>query len=120
MKYFLVLPAVLALAACNPGVLGPILSPSAIADRTKIDEQAGITVTLAYTAAARAATLAIRTGMVKDRATIARIGELDTRAFRAVDAVRAAYNAGNSSAYVDALTQANAAIGELLASFKGN
>ncbi len=94
--------------------------PVAAANQTKLDEQVGLTVTLAYTAAARAATLAIQTGFIKDQATIARIGELNTRAYAAVLAVRDAYAAGNSAGYLSGVSQARAAIGDLLAAVGGN
>ena len=61
--------------------------------------------------AARAAALAINTGVIKDKAQIARIGQLNTRAYQAVLAVRAAYLAANASGYAAALSQARAAIG---------
>lgn len=115
-----------ALAALSLGLTGcatmpgGLPSPASVADRTTIDEQAGITVTLAYTAAARAATLAIQTGLVRDPATIAQIKALDTRAYNAVLAMRAAYTAANSSGYASALVQANGAIGDFLAAVKGN
>lgn len=101
----------LGLGACTPT---PPLTPSSVANQTKLDEQVGLTVTLAYTAAARAAALAIKTGLVKDKATIARIGELDKRAYAAVLGVRAAYQAGNATDYLSALTQARTAIAALL------
>lgn len=94
--------------------------PVAVADQTKLDEQIGLSLTLAYTAAARAAALAIETGLVKDRAAIARIGDLNRRAYAAVTAVRAAYLAGNSASYLSAITQARGAIGDLLAAVKGS
>ncbi len=109
----------LGLSGCTT-IAPAALQPVTYADQTKIDEQVGLTVTLAYTAAARAAALAISTGLVKDRATIARIGHLDQRAYNAVLAVRAAYEAGNSANYLSALTQAQAAIADLLAAVKGN
>src|SRR5688572_27657533 len=85
-------------------------SPVEVANRTKLDEQAGITLTLAYTAVSKAAGLAIETGLIKDTALITRLGELDRAAYQAVMAVRQAYLAANSASYLAAMKQANTAI----------
>jgi hypothetical protein len=108
-----------ALSACAPVVDAVTGGPVTVSDRTKVDEQVGLTVTLAYTAASRAAALAINTGLVTDRATIARIGQLDARAYAAVQAVRTAYLAANGTGYLSALTQARQAVADLLAAVKG-
>lgn len=94
-------------------------SPAAVADKETIDEQAALTLTLAYTGAARAAALAIETGLVDDPKVIARIGELDVAAFGAVKAAESAYRAGNADSYALALVEARAAVGALLSSVKG-
>jgi hypothetical protein len=110
------------LASCgaNSGTSpGALPTPVAVADRTKVDEQAGITVTLAYTAAARAAALAIDAGLVKDPAKVARIGQLDNQAYAAVQAVRTAYSAANAADYATAIARANAAVSALTAASKG-
>lgn len=116
-KTIFALCTALALSACGVASMltGIPTSPSAVADRTKVDEQAGITVTLAYTAASKAAALAIRTGLVTSAATIKRIGELDTKAYAAVVAVHDAYKAANAASYGAAIAKANAVIGELVA-----
>lgn len=120
--------AAMALAGCTtPGAAFPPITdptaafpaPSTIADRTKVDEQAGLTVTLSYVAASRLAALSIRTGVVSDPATIRRIGEADNRAKAAVDAVRAAYLTANSDSYASALANARVAVGLLLDAVKG-
>lgn len=114
--------ASLALSGCAalvPALTGLPPSPVAVADQVKVDEQIGLTVTLAYTAAAKVAALAIRTGVVKDPATIAAIGAADGRAYAAVIAVHEAYAATNSASYVSALTQAREAIADLIAAVKG-
>jgi hypothetical protein len=99
------------LSACGPALnSGIVPGPNVVSDRTKVDEQAGITVTLAYVAASKLAGLAIETGLVKDKVTIQRIGLLDRQAFDAVSAVRAAYDAGNAASYADALVKANVAL----------
>lgn len=125
MKKFLfgaLLPLALALAL--PGCVGTSLpalpdNPAAIADRTAIDEQVGLTITLAYTGASRAAALAIRTRPALSPATIRKIGSLDRTAFAAVEAVRAAYKAGNSDSYAAALTDARMAVAALLTAATG-
>ena len=122
----IVLSASLALALCGCSLLPPAAGgsilppPSSFANSTKIDEQTGIAVTLAYTAAARAAALAINTGLIKDKPTIARIGALDRQAYAAVQAVRAAYLTANSDSYVAAIMNANSVVGALLTATKGN
>lgn len=111
--------AALSVAAC--GTLGQTImgGPVVVANQTKLDEQVGLSLTLAYTAAARAAALAIETGVVKDKATIAYIGQLDQRAYGAVKAVRAAYLAGNSASYLAAISAARAAVTDLLNAIHG-
>lgn len=104
----------LALSACSQT---PPTSPGQVANQTVLDEKAAIGVETAYTAAARAAAMAIRGGLVTDPARIARIGQIDTQAHRAVQAVRAAYKAGNATSYRVAFDQAEAALKDLLAAF---
>lgn len=117
MKPFTVLAA-LALAGCGVGGLTDVAStPAAVANQTVLDEKGAIAVETAYTAAAKAAALAIRTGVVSDPNTIRRIGELDNRAYAAVQATRAAYNAGNASSYLGAFNQANVAVKAMLSAF---
>lgn len=101
------------LTACPP----PVATPSDLAGSTVLDEKGAIAAELAYTAANRAAALAIRSGAVSEPATIARIGELDRRAYAAVQAVRAAYAAGNSASYAEAFARSQAAIQLLLGAF---
>lgn len=120
MKKFLLAIAASSLALGGCTTVGPYGSPVVVANQSKIDEQIGLTVTLAYTASARAAALAINTGLIKDPAAIQRIGQLDARAYAAVLAVRSAYQAGNSADYLSALSQAQSAIADLLAATKGN
>ncbi|MGB7407138.1 MAG: hypothetical protein WA908_01415 [Pontixanthobacter sp.] len=109
-------PLALLLSGC--GLTGGIpdipASPGEVADRTKLDEQAALTLTLAYTGAAKAAKLAIETGIVNNPNTIRAIGAADRRAYRAVVAVEAAYDAGNATSYANAIEEARRAIGQLL------
>lgn len=120
-RTLLALACALSVITTGCGVTSAVVGgPVVVADQTKLDEQVGLTLTLAYTAAARAAGLAISTGLVKDTATIRHIGALDRRAYAAVVAVRSAYLAGNSANYLAAIAQARAAVGDLLAAAKGN
>lgn len=105
--------ASVALSAC--GTTGQLPGPSALADRTTLDEKLGLTFTLGYTAAARAAALAITSGLVKDQATIARIGRLDNQLYAAVMKVRGLYLAGNAATYQAAVDQANSLLAQLTA-----
>lgn len=110
--------AALALTGCGIPADLPT-SPGAVAETTKLDEQGALTITLAYTGAARAAALAIEAGLVSDPATIARIGSLDRTAYAAVQAVEAAYRTGNAATYAEALARGRAAVIDLLDSVKG-
>lgn len=111
---------VIPLAGCASSLNQVPTSPAAVADQIKVDEQAALTLTLAYTGAAKAAALAIETGLVSDPIAIARIGELDDRAYVAVKAAESAYRAGNADSYAEALQEASSAVSNLLASVKGN
>lgn len=93
--------------------------PGVIANQTVLDEKTGIAIETAYSAAAEAATLAIRAGVVSP-ATAQRIADVDRRAYAAVQATRAAYDAGNSSSYQVAAAQALPLLREMLALVKGN
>lgn len=119
-----VVPVFLALLLL-PAMLGgcatlPPPAPATAANQTTLDEQAGRLVNIAYTAAAKAAALSIQTGLVRDPATVKRIGELDQRAFAAVQAVNRAYKAANASSYMTALTEARAAIEQLVSAVTGD
>lgn len=116
MIRMLIAAAALALSACASVPAAPP-APIDLTARTTLDEKGAIACETAYTAAARAAALAIRAGVVREPATIQRIGELDRQAYAAVLATRAAYDAGNASSYVTAFTRANAGVRALLAAF---
>jgi hypothetical protein len=109
--------AALPLGACDTLMAGQVPGPASVSDRTKLDEQVGIAVTLAYTAAAKAAGLAIETGLIKNQDTIRRIGAADQKAYAAVMAVRSAYLTVNATEYTEALARANAALSEFTALF---
>lgn len=107
----------LSLAGCGPmlalaGGIPP--APAAVADRTVIDEQAALSVELAYQAAALAIATAADFGALNgERAT--RAAAIDRAAYRAVLATRAAYDAGNTTSYGAAAQSARTQIAALLA-----
>jgi hypothetical protein len=115
--------AALVLSGCTAATQAVTGGPVVVADQTKLDEQVGLSLTLAYTAAAKAAALAITladaSGHPLSSATVQKIGQLDQRAFAAVTAVRAAYLAGNGSNYLSAISGARAAVNDILAAIGG-
>ena len=110
--------ATLALAGCGPMQLADIpASPSEAADRTVLDEKAGIAIETAYTAAAEAARLAIIAEVVTP-AQAERIAVLDRQAYAIVQQTRAAYDAGNAASYEAAAAQALPILRELVAAIQ--
>lgn len=105
----ILIAACIALAGCN---LTPPVSPGQIADRTTLDETAALSAELAYQATAE---LMLATGAAKR----ADVKAADARAYAALKAVRAAYEAGNAAGYSAALTSARAAVASLLTAVKG-
>ena len=112
----LIAAASLSLASCAPmlaamGGLPP--SPAAAADQTRLDEQAALSVELAYQAANQAVSFAVDLGFIRgERAT--RLAAIDRRAYRAVLTARVAYDAGNAASYGAAVVTARAEILALL------
>lgn len=100
--------------AALAGCAVPEGGPGQYAGQTVLDEKAAIAAETAYTAAATAASIAIEAGAVTDPATIAMIGEIDRRAYQAVLASRAAYDAGNAEGYAEALTEADRAVRQII------
>lgn len=88
--------------------------PVVVADNTKLDEQAALSLTLAYTAAATLAKVTIDRGIVKDKNVIAQIGFYDNSAKAALDAVNGAYAAGNASDYGKAIALARQSVADFL------
>lgn len=109
-----------ALAGCSTTGLPSVpTAPAQVADRTVLDEQVGAGVELAYQAFRTALEVATDAGLIRGaRAT--QVAALDNRAYTAVQAVRAAYRAGNANGYAAAATDARAAIAAALAAVKGN
>lgn len=111
MKRMILASLALTLSACVTPTLPA--SPAVVADRTVLDEQAGLAIELAYEAAGTAVLTANRAGLIP--ATLKpRIAAADRKAFAAVQAVRAAYDAGNATSYATALTIARGAVTDLL------
>lgn len=108
----LIIAAALALPACATLTAAPPSIPTApavVANRTVLDEKAGIAVETAYKAWRVAIELATDAGMITG-AKATRVAEIDTRAYGATLAVQAAYRAGNAAGYIAAAREANAAI----------
>lgn len=107
--------AFIALAACPlaAGCVGAAIEPVPVADATRLDEQAALSVELAYQAAALAVLTADRAHLIPDRMR-QDIRRVDAAAFEGVKAVRRAYDAGNAAAYSDAQRTARAAIKRLM------
>lgn len=87
-------------------------APVTVANHTKLDEQAALAVELAYQASAQAL---LATGAAKRP----EVKAADNRAYAAVKAVRAAYDAGNASSYTAAVESARGAVSALLTAIKG-
>lgn len=115
MRIFLAGLAVLALTSCDNigAITGPVASvptaPVVVADKTVLDERAGIAVETAYKAWRVAVELAVDSGVLKGPLA-ARIAEIDNRAYTATLAMQAAYKAGNATGYIVAGREANTAI----------
>lgn len=87
--------------------------PVTYADRSTLDEKGAIGAETTFTMAAKAATLAIRAGIVSEPATIVRIGEIRGKAYAALLKVRSAYRVGNATSYGAAFREFEAAIADL-------
>lgn len=85
-------------------------APVTYADRTVLDEKAAIGAETTYTLAAKAAALAIRTGLVSEPATVVKIGDTNRKAYAALLKVRAAYRTGNAASYSAAFREFEALI----------
>lgn len=88
--------------------------PVTIADKTVLDEQAGLAITSGYRAAVTAARLANRVRPFSP-ALKAKVADLDNRAFAAVAGVRTAYETGNADSYREAAARARSLIDQIVA-----
>lgn len=117
MKRFMIF-APLALAGCAAIPAVPS-SPAAVADQSALDEQAALSVELAYKAARLVVETGVDGGLIKG--TLAtRIAAYDRRAYAAVIGVRSAYEAGNADGYLSAVQEARAAITAILTAVQGD
>lgn len=112
----LILVAALGLGACATVPSVPA-SPSAIANGSVLDEQAGTGAEIAYKAFRVGVTTFIKAGMPgiveQQKATVAgRLRTLNNQAYTWLATVRRAYKAGNASTYNDALSEMYASIAE--------
>lgn len=109
----LILAAALACSAC----VGTLPGPNTVADRTTLDERLALGAELAYKAARLAVEVATDAGAIRgNRATL--VAAADERAYAALGAVRAAYEAGNASSYATAITRAQEAVDALLSAIR--
>src|SRR3546814_12135615 len=100
---------VLALPACSTlSGGGPVL----VTQATALDEKIAVSVELAYRAARLAMETGVDAGLIKG-ARAAQVAALDNQAYSAVQAVRAAYKAGNAASYPTAALQAQHAAAPL-------
>ncbi len=99
------------------GIGGVPPSPAAVADRTVLDEQAALSVELAYQASSVVIRAAASVGALRGESA-SRVAEIDRKAYRAVLAARAAYDAGNAVNYGAAVATARAEVASLLALFQ--
>lgn len=112
----LVLALAVPLAGCGllTGIASVPPAPVAVADRTVLDEQAALSVELAYQAATVAVGAAADAGILRGDNAL-KAAAIDKKAYQAVLKVRAAYDAGNATGYGAALAIARTEIGSLLA-----
>ena len=104
----------LGLSACATIPAGP----GEVADQTVLDERGALAVELAYRAAGVALETAVDAGaLTGERAATA--ARYEAVAYRAVLAVRAAYDTGNAATYAEAIDKAQAAVAAVLAAVKG-
>ncbi len=117
-RLFLAILAPLALSGCAglSTLAGLPSAPVAVADETVLDEQAALSIDLAYKAARLAIETGVDAGVIRGERA-ARLAEVDNQAFAAVQAARRAYRAGNATSYGAALAEARAAIADMLALF---
>lgn len=109
------LPA-LALALALPGC-SMLPAPETASSRTTLDERGALGAEQSYQALARLI-LARNKLSPYSPAQLERIKALDARAYSAVQAVRAAYRAGNATNYLSAIADAKTAIANLLEAIK--
>ena len=93
--------------------------PATVANKTALDEQLGRGVELAYKAFRLLMEARVDSGKLTGAKAVA-VADLDNKAFKATQAVQAAYRTANAVSYSDAVKQANAAIAAALAAIGRN
>lgn len=117
-RLYLAILAPLALSGCAglSSLANVPATPVEAADSTVMDEQAALSIELAYKAARLAVETGVDAGVIRGERA-AQLAEIDNKAFAAVQAARRAYRAGNATSYGAALAEARAAIADMLALF---
>ena len=117
-RLYLAICAPLALSGCAglSNLASVPATPVEAADSTVLDEQAALSIELAYKAARMAVETGVDAGVIRGERA-AQLAEIDNKAFAAVQAARRAYRAGNATGYGAALAEARAAIADMLAIF---
>ena len=111
--------AALALSGCGPMLaMMSAGSPSSVSSKTSVDEQAALSVELAYQVSAQLILTAAKAGLLDDATVKARVRDADNRAYKAVLAARAAYRASNAVEYGSAAAESRAAISEIVSLLK--
>lgn len=103
----LIAAAGLALSGCSALGTGIPSSPSAVCDKSTLDETGGQLVELGYRLFRTAGELAVDSGKLKGAAAT-RVRVLDNQLFAATQAVQSAYATCNASSYAAAIEQAKA------------
>jgi hypothetical protein len=117
-KILLILGAALALSACNPTAAGPVSTPAEVSNRTAMDEQAAVSVELAYKAFRTALELAVDAGVLKGDNAV-KAAKADQTAYNAILVMRAAYKTANSEDYLNAARSAKIAVEQALSTVRG-
>lgn len=114
MKRYLILCAALSLTACAPmadivGNNGTAISNAA--DKTTLDEQAGIDATAAYVATSKLGYVLAKNGLIDKAAFKA----ADNKGYAAVQVIHDAYETGNAANYMTAIAKAKKARDDIAA-----
>lgn len=100
----------LPLGACVPAETAPstpsVTAPATYADKTKADEQAVVTAELSYKAFRTLVETGVKSGAIKDQ-TAGVFARIDNQLYTALQAVEAAYAAGNSENLTAAIARFN-------------
>ena len=114
MKRILVAVSLAVAAVSTAGCTQWYAGPGAVAGASVLDERVALDVELTYKAARMAMETAVDAGLLKGE-DARKASELNRKAYAAVLAVRAAYRAGNSQTYAEALALARTELAALVA-----